>query len=213
MSKGSGSSEPKKKWWQESLSEQLVDSRAILPREGHERIKILAEQIGERVPILLGKFVMASLSMFDRGKADLEMPPKSETGFDMARRSATTVLLDSDVFEICSAIVSSRFPEDTGAARMRQAAMVVTVATEIAAGRKPTATSLAQITGNQASSLVMLSSLLEDRGILRKVQTAGVGVGRSAKVFEIRPDAVDAINAAHLAQTGASIIRADMAAR
>ncbi len=210
MTQGSRYSDQQKRWWKESLGENLVDSRTILPREGHNRIRVLAEQLGERIPILLGKFVMASLSMFDKGTME---PPRidasGETFSASPNRTETPVLLDSDIFDLCFAIVSSRFPEDNGAIRMRQAALVMTVARETAAGRKPTTSSIGRITGNRPSQMILLAKPLEDRGVLTRTRMSAVNSGKSAKVLRVRPDALEALEAAHVSATGQPIPRTD----
>lgn len=208
MAQGTRYSDQRRKWWNDSLGENLVDSRTILPREGHSRIKVLADQLGERVPILLGKFVMASLSMFDLGRNEL---PAIERGEDEGQIPARTaqVILDEDVFQICAAIIASRFPEDTGSTRMRQCAMMILIASETAAGRKPTMAGLARMTGSPTSPIIVLATSLEERGLLTRIRMAGVSNGKSGKVLQIRPDALKAINDAHLAQTGSPIFRID----
>lgn len=211
MAHGTRYADQRRKWWNESLGENLVDSRTILPREGHSRIKILADQLGERVPILLGKFVMASLSMFDLGRNEL---PAIERGEDEGQIPARTpqVILDEDVFQICAAIAASRFPEDTGSSRMRQCAMLMMIASETAASRKPTMAGIARMTGSPTSPIIVLATALEERGVLTRIRMAGVSNGKSGKVLQIRPDALKAINDAHLAQTGSPIVQIDEAA-
>jgi len=209
MAQGTRYSDQRRKWWNESLGENLVDSRTILPREGHSRIKVLADQLGERVPILLGKFVMASLSMFDLGKTELPRIEAVEDDGQAAAGSLTQIILDEDVFQICGAIAASRFPQDTGSTRMRQCAMMMMVASETAAGRRPTMAGIARITGSPTSPIIALATTLEERGLLTRIRMAGVSNGKSGKVLQIRPDALRAINAAHVAQTGSPIVPID----
>ncbi|MDR6100505.1 hypothetical protein QE369_000683 [Agrobacterium larrymoorei] len=206
MAEGTRYSDQRRKWWDESLGERLVDSRTILPREGHSRIKVLADQLGERVPILLGKFVMASLSMFDLGKTELPTIEAAEDEGQAAAGPPTQVILDEDVFQICAAIAASRFPQDTGSTRMRQCAMMMMIASEMAAGRRPTMAGIARYTGSPPSPIIALATTLEERGLLMRVRMPGVSNGKSGKVLQIRSDAVQAINNAHLEQTGMPII-------
>ncbi|WP_143523984.1 hypothetical protein [Rhizobium rhizosphaerae] len=146
--------------------------------------------------------------MFDLGRNEF---PAIEGGDGEAQMPARAqqVILDEDVFQICAAITASRFPEDTGSTRMRQCAMMILIASETAAGRKPTMAGLARMTGSPTSPIIVLATSLEERGLLTRIRMAGVSNGKSGKVLQIRPDALQAINDAHLAQTGSPIVRID----
>jgi hypothetical protein len=102
-------------------------------------------------------------------------------------------------------ILGSRFPDDNGAARMRQCAMVTAIAVEAAAGHIPSVSTIARLTGNHPSQIMLLAQILEDRNVLLRIHTPNVKKGRAAKTLQIRADAVAELDKIHVKTTGRSI--------
>lgn len=199
MTAGSHKLDIRKKWWSVTLDEDLVDCRATVPREGHDRIKVLAGLLGEKLPVLVGKLVISALTMYERGVEEtpkIEATPQTRMTHDAARSS------HGNLDDLCRAILSSRFPDDNGAARMRQCAMVTAVAVETAAGHKPSVSTIAKLTGNHPSQIMLLAQALEDRNVLLRIHTPNLKKGRAAKTLQIRADAVAELIKVHQNTTG-----------
>ncbi|MFK0333921.1 hypothetical protein ACIQUB_22660 [Rhizobium sp. NPDC090275] len=193
----------RKKWWSVTLDENLVECRATVPREGHDRIKVLAGLLGEKLPVLVGKLVISALTMYERG---VEETPRIEaTPQAVMARDAGGSSYSNSVDDLCRSILSSRFPDDNGAARMRQCAMVTAVAVETAAGKKPSVSTIAKLTGNHPSQIMLLAQALEDRNVLLRIHTPNVKKGRAAKMLQIRADAVAELGKVHVSATGRPI--------
>lgn len=206
MTAGSRKLDIRKKWWSVTLDEDLVECRATVPKEGHDRIKVLAGLLGEKLPILVGKLVISALTMYERG---VEEVPEIEAVRQAAMAHAA---LNPDggnaIDELCRAILGSRFPGDNGAARMRQCAMVTAIAVEAAAGHMPSVSTIARLTGSHPSQIMLLAQALEDRSVLLRIHTPNVKKGRAAKMLQIRADAVAQLDKVHVTATGQSIFDA-----
>lgn len=63
-------------------------------------------------------------------------------------------------------VLASRFPGDTGSTRLRQVGFLAAVAAEIAAGRKPTASSIANCSDNHVSQITGLAKTMKERGVI-----------------------------------------------
>lgn len=203
MTAGSYKLDIRKKWWSTTLDEDLVECRATVPKEGHDRIKVLAGLLGEKLPILVGKLVISALTMYERGVEEvpkMEAVPQAAIADGQTRSSG-----GGSVDDLCRAILSSRFPDDNGAARMRQCAMVTAVAVETAAGHKPSVSTIAKLTGNHPSQIMLLAQALEDRNVLLRIHTPNVKKGRAAKMLQIRADAVAELVKVHVNATGRPI--------
>lgn len=203
MTAGSHKLDIRKKWWSTTLDENLVECRATVPKEGHDRIRVLAGLLGEKLPILAGKLVISALTMYERGVEEvpkMEAVPQAAIAYGQANSSG-----GGSVDDLCRAILSSRFPDDNGAARMRQCAMVTAVAIETAAGNKPSVSTIAKLTGNHPSQIMLLAQALEDRNVLLRIHTPNVKKGRAAKTLQIRADAVAELGRVHMTATGQSI--------
>ncbi len=196
----------RKRWWSVTLDDNLVECRATLPKEGHDRIKVLAGLLGEKLPILMGKFVISALTMYERGVAEvpeIDAAPKATMAHDTSKSS-----MGSPIDDLCRAILRSRFPQDNGAARMRQCAMVTALTVEAADGHMPSVSSIAKLTGNHPSQIMLLAQVLEDRNVLLRIHTPNVKKGRAAKLLQIRADAVAGLDEAHVKTAGRSIFDA-----
>ncbi|UWU26043.1 hypothetical protein N2601_32465 (plasmid) [Rhizobium sp. CB3060] len=203
MTAGSHKLDIRKKWWSVTLDENLVECRATVPREGHDRIKVLAGLLGEKLPILVGKLVISALTMYERGVE--EVPEIAAAPQAAMAHPASKSSVGNSADDLCRAILSSRFPDDNGAARMRQCAMVTAIAVEAAAGHMPSVSTIARLTGNHPSQIMLLAQVLEDRNVLLRIHTPNVKKGRAAKMLQIRADAVVALDKIHLKATGRSI--------
>jgi hypothetical protein len=199
MIAGSRKLDIRKRWWSVTLDEDLVECRATVPKEGHDRIKVLAGLLGEKLPILVGKLVISALTMYERG---VEEVPQIEAAPQAAMAPAAS---KSSVDDLCRAILGSRFPDDSGAARMRQCAMVTVIAVEAAAGHMPSVSTIARLTGSHPSQIMLLAQALEDRKVLLRIHTPNVKKGRAAKILQIRADAVAEFDKIHVKVTGRSI--------
>lgn len=203
MIAGSRKLDIRKKWWSVILDEDLVECRATLPKEGHDRIKVLAGLLGEKLPILMGKFVISALTMYERGVEEvpeIEAAPQAAMAHPTSKSSVGSPLDD-----LCRAILGSRFSDDNGAARMRQCAMVTAIAVEAAAGHMPSVSTIAKLTGNHPSQIMLLAQTLEDRNVLLRIHTPNVKKGRAAKMLQLRADAVAELDKIHVKATGRSI--------
>jgi hypothetical protein len=186
-----------------TLDEDLVECRATVPKEGHDRIKVLAGLLGEKLPILVGKLVISALTMYERGVEEI---PAIEAISQATKGIAAGNSPDcSSMDNLCRAILHSRFPEDNGAARMRQCAMVTAIAVEAAAGNMPSVSTIARLTGNHPSQIMLLAQALEDRNVLLRVHTPNVKKGRAAKMLQIKANAVAELKKMHLEATGKTI--------
>jgi len=188
----------RKKWWSVILDEDLVECRATVPKEGHDRIKVLAGLLGEKLPILIGKLVISSLTMYERGAEDV---PEIEAAARAAPKSSPGHSVD----DLCRAILGSRFPDDNGAARMRQCAMVTAISVETTAGHMPSVSTISRLTGNHPSQIMLVAQVLEDRNVLLRIHTPNVKKGRAAKMLQIRRDAKVELDKIHVQATGRSI--------
>jgi hypothetical protein len=203
MTAGSRKLDIRKKWWSVTLDEDLIECRATVPREGHDRIKVLAGLLGEKLPILVGKLVISALTMYERGVEDIpeiEAAPQAAMAHAALKSSA-----GNSGDDLCRAILGSRFPDDNGAARMRQCAMVTAISVEAAAGHMPSVSTIARLTGNHQSQIMLLAQVLEDRNVLLRIHTPNVKKGRAAKMLQIRADAVAELDKIHVKTTGRSI--------
>lgn len=189
-------------WWAKSLGEHLTESRVFLPREAHEWVVRFAADVEERIPVVLGKLVVAQIAGADQkigSEREAQIHAGSE-GTDKADAAAT--ISEGNLHKLFYVILASRFPDDTGSARLRQVGFLGAVAAETAAGRKPTASLIANCTDNHVSQIAALAKTLKERGVVDIRHAPSVSKGKAAKIFSIRPDAIKAIHAAHLEATG-----------
>lgn len=189
-------------WWAKSLGEHLTESRVFLPREAHDWIVRFAAEIEERIPFVLGKLVVAQIAgLGEKVPNDPLAAPHSQD--EAAEKTNSVEAIASDnLHKLFYVVLSSRFPNDTGSTRLRQVGFLAAVAAEIAAGRKPTASSIANCTDNHVSQITGLAKTMKDRGVIDVRNAPSVRKGKAAKIFSIRPDALRAIHAAHHEVTG-----------
>lgn len=189
-------------WWAKSLGEHLAESRVFLPRDAHEWVVRFAAEVEERVPVVLGKLVVAQISAAEekaQGEPTVQVQRQSEAA-DTA--NGFEAISADNLHKLFYVVLASRFPEDTGSTRLRQVGFLAAVAAEIAAGRKPTASSIANCTDNHVSQITGLAKTMKERGVVDVRSAPSVRKGKAAKIFSIRQDALRAVQAAHLEVTG-----------
>ncbi|MCJ9720015.1 hypothetical protein MOV66_00155 [Agrobacterium sp. SHOUNA12C] len=189
-------------WWAKSLGEHLTESRVFLPREAHDWVVRFAADVEERLPFVLGKLIVAQIKGVEEkveGDSFIAPQPQDEA---VDKTNSVEAISADNLHKLVYAVLASRFPNDTGSTRLRQVGFLAAVAAEIAAGRKPTASSIANHTDNHVSQITGLAKTMKDRGVIDVRNASSVRKGKAAKIFSIRPDALKAIHAAHLEVTG-----------
>ncbi|NTF97896.1 hypothetical protein G6L52_31805 [Agrobacterium rhizogenes] len=189
-------------WWAKSLGDHLTESRVFLPRDAHDWVVRFAADVEERLPFVLGKLIVAQIKGVEE-KVESEPSVAVQRQDDAPEQADSAEAISSDnLHKLVYVILASRFPNDTGSTRLRQVGFLAAVAAEIAAGRKPTASSIANCTDNHVSQITGLAKTMKDRGVIDVRNAPSVRKGKAAKIFSIRPDALKAIHAAHLEVTG-----------
>ncbi|ACM31149.1 hypothetical protein Arad_12076 (plasmid) [Rhizobium rhizogenes K84] len=189
-------------WWAKSLGDHLTESRVFLPREAHDWVVRFAAEVEERLPFVLGKLVVAQIKGVEE-KAETEPVVPAQPQDEAVEKPNSVEPISADnLHKLFYVVLASRFPNDTGSTRLRQVGFLGAVAAEIAAGRKPTASSIANCTDNHVSQITGLAKIMKDRGVIDVRSAPSVRKGKAAKIFSIRPDALKAIHAAHLEVTG-----------
>jgi hypothetical protein len=80
------------------------------------------------------------------------------------------------------------------------------VAAETIRGNRPTATTLAGISGSHKSQMDLLAKVLVSRGVIAKTHAPGLKGAPAAKALTIAADAIDALQKAHVAAVGVAIV-------
>lgn len=181
-------------WRKASLGDRLRETRVYVDEDAYERVVVLAEGQGERLPITMGHLVEFALSVID-GK------PGKRPAMPVA---AAAPALPS-IAALSQAILASRFPDDTGAARFRQLAFVHLIHAETLRDSKPTPALLAKLSGSHQSQMQELARVLGDRGVVVRSHQPNVHGAAYGKVLAIDSNAIENLKAAHLAATGAPL--------
>ena len=130
-------------WWAKSLGEHLTESRVFLPRRLTTGLFVLRRKSRNGSP----SFWVSSLSHRIHGldeKAEQEPSVNAPVFGEVPDKTDSTgAILAENFHKLIYAILASRFPNDTGSTRLRQVGFIAAVAAEVAAGRKPTASSIA----------------------------------------------------------------------
>lgn len=110
---------------------------------------------------------------------------------------------------LARAIIRSRFPGDTGSARLRQLATVTFILAEHKRGAPPTVTSLAILVDSHRSVLDDIVTALHQRGLVSRTDAPGYhppdvpfAYAMHNTVLDVRTDAIEAFQDAHLRETG-----------
>ncbi|TQX84314.1 MULTISPECIES: hypothetical protein [Rhizobium] len=192
-------------WWAKSLGDHLTESRVFLPRDAHEWVMSFAAEVEERMPVVLGKLVVAQIAASE-GRAQ-DKPVVSDQPRAESAETVSSVEVGSadNLHKLFYVVLASRFPDDTGSTRLRQVGFLAAVAAEVAAGRKPTASSIANCSDNHVSQITGLAKTMKERGVIDVRSASSVRKGKAAKIFSIRQDALKALHAAHVEVTGQAI--------
>ena len=192
-------------WWAKSLGDHLTESRVFLPRDAHEWVMRFAAEVEERMPVVLGKLVVAQIAASEgraHDKPAVSDQPRAESAETVSSVEAVSA---DNLHKLFYVVLASRFPGDTGSTRLRQVGFLAAVAAEIAAGRKPTASSIANCSDNHVSQITGLAKTMKERGVIDVRSASSVRKGKAAKIFSIRQDALKALHAAHVEVTGQAI--------
>lgn len=188
----------REEWRAKSLEEGFVETKLFLPREEHAKLVEIAQELGERIPVVIGQCVVSYLATLEGKKAkplDLKPPEIAPT--------------KADLLVLSRMIHKSRFEGDTGAARYRQIAFVNMISAEVTMGNRPTATNLARGVGSNGSQTELLAKVMEARGIIERRHMPGIAGAPSGKVLTIRDDAVDTFNQVHIDTVGSPLLPLD----
>lgn len=180
--------------WRKSALEGMRETKVFLTQPAYLRASAIAEGQSERLPVTLGHLIEFAVATIEGDKAPV-----------MKTRPRNASSAQIDLGDLTRAILASRFPEDTGAARFRQLAFVHLVAAETMRGERPTSTSLATISGSHKSQMDLLAKVLVERGVIVKTHAPGLKGAAAAKTLALAADAVRALKKAHIAVTGAVI--------
>lgn len=172
----------------------MRESRVFLPPKTHDWVTQLAVDMEERVPMLLGKLIVAQ-----------HMMETHESEVTLERPDSVEPFKEEGLPALFLAIFGSRFPGDNGAERFRQVAVVAAIFAETAAGRKPTATTITQLCDQHVTKVSSLAKKLKERGVIEIKHTHSTRKGMASKVYYLLPDAVDRIRSVHLDLTGREI--------
>ncbi|NTA59819.1 hypothetical protein G6L32_14345 [Agrobacterium tumefaciens] len=197
----------RREWWAKTkqLAGNLTESRIFLPKDTYNWVTQIAVESEERLPIVLGKLVVR-LHKFETEHGAKDVGPLSDWAQNAKAVTAPGFIVSQDLIELNHAILNSRFPDDTGATRLRQVGFLAAVISETLNDRKPTGSSIARITDNHPTQISGLAKTLSARGVIEIRPTPSPIQGKTSKTFHLRPDAVDAINEAHIVSTGAPIV-------
>jgi hypothetical protein len=182
------------RWRKNALNDETRETKIFLSQPAYLRATAIAEGQNERLPVTLGHLVEFAVATIEGGKTS-SMKAQHQNHPAQA-----------DLVSLTRAILASRFPDDTGSARFRQLAFVHLVAAETARGERPTATTLALVSGSHKSQMDLLAKVLVSRGVIAKTHAPGLKGAAAAKVLAIAADAIEALQKAHLAATGSAII-------
>jgi pyridoxine/pyridoxamine 5'-phosphate oxidase len=194
MRAAGGSATWRARWRKNALNEGTRETKVFLSQPAYSRATAIAEQQSERLPVTLGHLIEFAVATIDGVKAPVMETPSLVPPSPI------------DLVDLTRAILASRFPDETGSARFRQLAFVHLVAAETMRGNRPTATTLAIVAGSHKSQMDLLSKVLVARGVIVKTHAPGLKGAPTAKILTIAMDAVQSLQKAHVAATGAAIV-------
>ena len=182
------------RWRKSALGDGLRETKVFLSQPAYERATAIAERQNERLPVALGHLIEFAVATVDATKAPIMETPKPNPASPIA------------LVDLTEAILASRFPGDTGSTRFRQLAFVHLVIAETMRGNRPTATSLAALSGSHKSQIDLLAKSLVSRGVVAKTHVPGLNGAPAAKVLTVVPNPIEALQNAHVAATSAAIV-------
>ncbi|WP_154661080.1 hypothetical protein [Microvirga lotononidis] len=172
----------------------MRETKAFVSSETYDQLVELAQSRNERLPLTIGRVLDFALSVIHQKEPE-ELKPEPIV-------SAT---LEVPAEALLKAILASRFPTDTGAARLRQFAFVQILAEHNARGEGLSSTELANLTGGFRSQMDLMAKLLMGRGIITRKHATGHKGAKNVKLLMIAKDALKNLNDAHIAETGEPI--------
>ncbi|EIM26531.1 hypothetical protein MicloDRAFT_00030800 [Microvirga lotononidis] len=179
---------------QKALLPDMRETKAFVSSETYDQLVELAQSRNERLPLTIGRVLDFALSVIHQKEPE-ELKPEPIV-------SAT---LEVPAEALLKAILASRFPTDTGAARLRQFAFVQILAEHNARGEGLSSTELANLTGGFRSQMDLMAKLLMGRGIITRKHATGHKGAKNVKLLMIAKDALKNLNDAHIAETGEPI--------
>ena len=136
-----------------SSNDERVHTVAHLQAAERERLVEVARQQEKPLPEMAGRLIRLGLDVAQLRPVEQISPAPTHVAYpDMERLS--------------KAVMLSRYPSDTGNARLQQVAILLVIAGELANRRPATATKLAEIIGAQRQVIGLLANKLVDRQIL-----------------------------------------------
>lgn len=183
----------RKRWLSEALGDDFVNTYAHLSKDDHARVQQLAKEHQQRIPKLIGVLVRVGLDI-----VALKQPQLPEKA---PERPAPN---HNDIAKLTDLVLNSRFPGDTGAARFRVLAVLNLIDLETRQGRVPTGNQIAVRAETHPSYMNFLTRVLEKRGLIVRTPLphGGTGGTRRAYGLAIRPDAIEALQKAHIEEAG-----------
>ena len=105
--------------------------------------------------------------------------------------------------DLTTAILRSRFPEDIEQTRFQMLAVLTFVDLRSREGQTITSDHFAEFAETDGLHSLLLTQMMERRGLLKRSRFAGSPEGASSFALSIRPDAITALEAAEEAENGA----------
>jgi hypothetical protein len=183
--------------WKKAQKALLPDTRetkAFVSGETYDQLVELAASRNERLPMTIGRVLDFAMSVIQQKEPE-ELRPEP----------AVSSTLEIPAEALLKAILASRFPADTGAARLRQFAFVQILAEHNARGEGLSSTELATLTGGFRSQMDLMAKLLMSRGVVTRKHATGHKGAKNVKLLMITKDALKNLNEAHIAETGEQI--------
>ena len=178
----------------EPMPNALRETRLLVPEALYEVIREMAAAQKQRLPAMIGQLLDFAVTLL-KGS---ETPSAPQNHQAMPKP-------DDPIVTLTQAILASRFPGDTGAARFRQLAFIHLIHAETLRGNRPTGAHLARLSGSQPSQMDKLARTLRERGVIESTHAPGQNGAPWGKILSIRLDAVKGIRKAHKAATGEDI--------
>jgi hypothetical protein len=105
--------------------------------------------------------------------------------------------------DLTTAVLKSRFPEDIEQTRFQMLAVLTFVNLRAREGQTVTSDHFAEFAETDGLHALLLTQMMERRGLLTRTRFAGSPEGASSFALSIRPDAITALEAAEVAENRA----------
>lgn len=175
----------------------LIHVSALVPQDVQADLKLLVHGLRQRLPEVAGlliSFALRNLNGPIPVPAQLQPPAAPEPLTPAALR------------ELIWALITSRFDGDTGIRRARQISLIAQINQMVRNGEEATAAILAERLASNKSVIESLARDLHGRGALLRVAGSGRNSLGRAYRLSIAPDAVNALAAAHVRETGRHLL-------